>query len=206
MPRRMATAAAIGLLMCTVPAARAAQDVLLDRTLAIVGGEAVTLADVRTAMALGLIDESETAAATERLITRTLMLREVDRYAPPEPQPEAIDARIAELTARLPGDRFEQVLATGGFTTTRLRDWIRNDLRITAYLSQRFAAVGTPSDDEVSAYYRTHREEFDRRAQTFAEAAPTIRDRLAAERRASLITDWVSDLRRRTPVIELWKR
>lgn len=204
MARRGLVALAIVVLMPAM--ASAAQGVLLDRTLAIVGGEAITLADVQTARALELIDERDTAAATERLITRTLMLREVERYAPAEPAPAAVDTRVAELAARLPGDRLAQVLEAGGFTDARLRAWIRNDLRIAAYLAQRFAAVGTPSEEEVSTYYRAHREEFDRRAQTFEQAAPEIRERLAVERRQNLIADWVADLRRRTPVIELWKR
>jgi hypothetical protein len=40
---------------------------------------------------------------------------------------------------------------------------------------------------------------------TLAQAGPVIRQRLADERRAGLIADWVNDLRRRTPVVELWK-
>ena len=67
----------------------AAQGELIERTLALVGGEAITLSDVRGALALGLVDVPAAAdqipAATKRLIDRALMLREVQRYAPAEP-------------------------------------------------------------------------------------------------------------------------
>jgi hypothetical protein len=142
---------------------------LFERTVAIVGGSAITLSDVRTAIALGLVDTEDVTVGTEALIQRTLILREVDRYAPPEPDASQVDARLAQIRARVGAAQVDTIQAIGGFTDSRLRAWIRDDLRIAAYLSQRFAADGP-------------------------------------ERRQSLIEDWVADLRRRTPVVELWKR
>lgn len=159
---------------------------LVERTLAIVGGRAVTLADVRTATALGLIhDSSDLDEATEKLVERALVLREMERYAPPEPQEPAIDDGLATVRARRPESEIAAALAAGGFTEGRLRAWIRDDLRIASYLEQRFAAA---ADLPVE------------------QAAPQLRERLTAERRANLIADWIADLRRRTPVVELWKR
>lgn len=146
----------------------AAQE-LVERTLAIVGGAAITLSDVRTAITLGLIDTREVDVATEALVQRALILREVERYAPAEPNPAAIEARLAQIRERVGEEAMQTALAAGGFSTARLRAWLRDDERIAAYLNQRFAADGP-------------------------------------ERRQSLIEDWVADLRRRTPVVELWKQ
>ena len=66
------------------PVAAGGQE-LVERTLAIVGRAAITLSDVRTAMALGLVDTNDEATAIEALVQRALVLQEVDRYAPPEP-------------------------------------------------------------------------------------------------------------------------
>jgi hypothetical protein len=116
---------------------------LVERTMAIVAGAAITLSDVRTAMDLGLIEASgDVAAATERLVERALVLREVERYAPIDPDPARINERLDALRARLGTERVAQILTTGGFTDARLRGWIRDDLRIAAYLEQRFAADG----------------------------------------------------------------
>ena len=159
---------------------------LVERTLAIVGGRAVTLADATAAMVLNLIPGSaDLDAAIERLVERALVLREVERYAPPEPTAQAIDSKLAEIRGRSSDAEVAAALAAGGFTDARLRDWIRDDLRIASYLDQRFAAAADLAVEQ---------------------AAPELRQRLSAERRASLIADWVADLRRRTPVVELWKR
>jgi hypothetical protein len=183
---------------------------LIERTLAIVGGQAITLSDVRTALSLRLIESADSGeplpAATERLVQRTLVLREVDRYAPPQPAETIVDARLSELRGRFAtADEFTRTLAAGGFTDERLRAWVRDDLRIAAYLDQRFAAVGAPTDEEVTASYAARRGEFERQQITLEQAAPGIRERLAADRRTQLIADWVDDLRRRTTVVELWK-
>jgi hypothetical protein len=182
---------------------------LIERTMAIVGGQVITLSDVRTAMALGLVDADSAAAvetAAARLVDRLLILREVQRYLPPEPAEAQVDDALAGVRQRSgSADRFAAALSAGGFNEARLRSWLRDDLRIAAYLGQRFAAVGVPSDEDVRTYYTDHREEFDRARQPFDAAVPVIRDRLASERRAQLIADWVQDLRRRTPIVELWK-
>jgi hypothetical protein len=184
-----------------------AQEVLLDRTLAIVHGEVITLADARGAMALGLVESGgsdELRRAVDRLIERSLVLHEVERFAPTEPAIEAVDARLAVAQGRAgtPAD-LAALLARNGLTEARLRAWVRNDLRIQAYLDQRFAAAGVPSEQEVQAYYAEHRAEFDRGGVPYAEAVPLVRERLAAERRRELIDDWIADLKRRAQVTDL---
>ena len=154
---------------------RAQSGELIDRTMAIVGGQIITLSDAQTALALGLVEQSKepdaAVAATLRLIDRLLVLREVQRYAPPEPREPEVDARLAAIKAGLADpEMYERTLASGGFSEARLRAWIRDDLRIAAYLNQRFAAADTPD-----------------------------------ERRAELIEDWIDDLRRRAIIIELWR-
>lgn len=161
-------ATVLALAIAAVPTAGAQQE-LVERTLAIVGGSAITLSDVRTAMALGLIETNDVAVATEGLVQRALILREVERYAPPEPDAAQVEDRLQDIRQRLDAPQVAAVLEAGGFSESRLRAWLRDDLRIAAYLNQRFAADGP-------------------------------------ERRQSLIEDWVADLRRRTPVVELWKR
>jgi hypothetical protein len=165
--------AAVSLLIAGFAAAQPAGE-LIERTLAIVGSRPITLMDVRGALALKLVDvppgEDPIDAATERLIDRTLVIREVDRYAVPEPADAEVEARVARLMSAFPSqEAFRDTLASVAFTEAQLRAWARNDLRIEAYLDQRFASAETP------------------------------------ERRADLVRDWIADLRRRTPVVDLRK-
>ena len=147
-----------------VPAVAGAQELLVERTVAIVGGAAITLSDVRTALGLGLVDggsgDQAERTATTRLIERALVLHEVSRFAPAEPAAAAVDGRLAALTARAGSPAaLEAILARGGFTAGRLAAWVRDDLRIAAYLDQRFATAGTPGEGEVADYARAHADE-----------------------------------------------
>lgn len=182
------------------------QGELLDRALAIVGGQVIALSDVQTMLKLGLVEGGSEpdpqSVATAKLVDRALMLREVERYAPPEPPAEVVESRLALARDRAGSpDAFAAALAAGGMSEQRLREWIRDDYRIAGYLDQRFAAAGTPTDPEITAYYNEHLDEFQRGGLSFEQAAGLIRDRLTAERRGELITDWLSDLRRRTEIV-----
>lgn len=178
------------------------QPVLLDRTLALVGGQPITLSDVRAAMALGLVDDARDsiAAATARLVDRELILREVQRYAPPTPEASQVEAMLDEIRKHV-GAPLPAVLETYGFTESRLRAWVRDDLRTQAYLAQRFASATMPSDTDVASAYTRQRAEFDQAGLSFEQAAPIIRDRMIETRRRELVVDWLADLRRRTDVV-----
>lgn len=120
---------------------------ILDRTVALVGGQAITLSDVRAVIDLGLIEgaTSDVAAVTSRLVDRELILREVQRYAAPAPFDSAVDARLAEVAKRFASRAaLLKVLDTHGFSEHRLRAWVRDDLRAEGYLAQRFASAETP--------------------------------------------------------------
>jgi hypothetical protein len=180
---------------------------LIERTLAIVGTQVITLSDARAAIRFGLIaaqSPGDPAAVAQQLVDRELMLREVQRYAPPAPADSSVEAKLGEIRQRLAGaDAWSRALDETGFTEIRLRAWVRDDLRTVAYLSQRFASASTPTDAEIAAAFAQQRTEFDRAGTTFDQAAPVLRDRLIASRRAELIADWVTDLRRRTEVVIL---
>ena len=115
---------------------------IIDRTLAIVSGRTVTLSDARTALELGLVEGSTIdAALVNRLVDRELMLREAERYQPPEPSSGQVEAALKAATQRAGGEAaLSRVLAAGGFSAERLRGWVRDDLRVAAYLQQRFPA------------------------------------------------------------------
>ena len=180
---------------------------LLDRTLALVSGQPITLSDVRGAVALGLIEgrpgDEAVPAATDRLVDRALILREVQRYAPPMPAESAVDARLAEIRDRVGPAEWMRALERFALTEARLRAWVRDDLRAQAYLAQRFASASTPTDGEVAAAYNRGRAEFERQGITFEQAMPALRERLAESRRAELTADWLADLRRRTDIVRI---
>ena len=178
---------------------------LVDRTLALVGGQPITLSDARAALALGLIDADPPARiqdATTRLIQRELILREVQRYAPGAPSESVVDTRLEQVRKRFAdAAAMQRVLDANAFSEARLRAWLRDDLRTESYLAQRFASASTPTDADIAAAYARSKAEFDKTNTSFEQAAPIVRDRLIEARRRELIVDWVADLRRRTEVV-----
>jgi hypothetical protein len=126
---------------------------------------------VTAARELGLVPAANPAdpvrAVLSSLIDRALELSEVDRYGPPEPTAAAIEREVGAVRARFPNETaLEAALARSGSNLQRLRETLRDDLRIQAYLDQRFAA--------------------------------------ADDRRQLLIADWLTGLRRRAELTDLY--
>jgi len=117
----------------------------IDRVLAVASGQLIMLSDVVAARDLGIVpaapggDPIGSVLAT--LIDRELMLAEVDRYAPPEPETADVDREAAAVRARFPsGAAYTSVLARSGFDAVHVREMVRQNLRLRAYLDQRFTA------------------------------------------------------------------
>ena len=206
---------AVAFLRCCILAflvflSRAVSAEVIDRVLAVVAGSIITLTDVTAARELGFESPGTaadpTGAVLAKLIDRELILAEVDRYAPPEPTADAVDRELDAIRARFPtAERFETALARSGRDAARLRETVRENLRIRAYEAQRFTAA-VPTDDDLGAYYRAHQDAFTRdgRVLPFETARAAVAERVTAERSAALIDDWVSGLRRRADVINLY--
>jgi hypothetical protein len=185
---------------------------VIDRLMAVVANQPILLSDVNAARLLSLVDidpaaTDATAAVLDKIIDRTLMLTEVDRYQPPEPASQAIDARVEEIQNRLGSPAaLDSVLTSTGMTRDRLRQFIRDDLRIAIYLNQRFGSSAEPSDSEIQTYYRDHAAEFmvGGKPMPYEAAAPVIKLRLGQVRRESLVRDWLTSLRKRADVRVLY--
>lgn len=209
MGRRFACALWLGLGLLR-PSTAGAE--IIDRILAVVDREIITLSDVNGAILFGLVEvprdtTDKTQAALDRLIERRLTLTEVERYAPPEPADAMVDAAVAARRARFADSaQFEAALAASGLTADQLRHHLRDDLRIETYLQQRFGAALQPTEAELVLYYREHPAEFTRGAELrpFDEARNEVRARMVTERRAVLIREWLAALRRRSDVNVLY--
>ena len=185
---------------------------IIDRILAVVDREIITLSDVNSAILFGLVEiprdtTDKTQAALDRLIERRLTLTEVERYAPPEPAATLVDAAVAARRARFADSaQFEAALAASGLPADQLRRHLRDDLRIETYLQQRFGAALQPTEGELVLYYREHPAEFTRGSELrpFDEVRNEVRARMVTERRALLIRKWLAALRRRSDVNVLY--
>src|SRR5205085_5366795 len=79
---------------------------VIDRIMAVVGGQPIILSDVIAARQFGLIEvppgtADPIAATLDRMIDRVLILAEVERFLPPEPDPVEMTIRMDALERRL---------------------------------------------------------------------------------------------------------
>jgi len=197
--------------LITAPRGAGAQPAeTLDRVLAIVAGVVITLSDVHAARDFQLVPYDRSGDPTREILTqlieRSLILTEVERYAPPEPEEAAVVSGLDGVRARFASpDAFRLALARVGLEERHLRELVRQDLRIRSYLDQRFTVVPV-TDDQAAAYYRDHPALFTRDGVLLPlEAVREPAARAAAEaRRRSTIEQWVAGLRRRAEVIDVY--
>jgi hypothetical protein len=182
---------------------------VIDRVLAIAAGNVITLSDVNAARAFRLVPMDGGGDGVReilsRLIERSLILTEVERYAPPEPDERAVELELQAIRARFPTRAaFETALAHVGFDESHLGDCVREDMRIRAYLDQRFT-VAPLSEDEIERFHREHPEMWTRdgRLLPLADVRDDVAAAATATRRQRSIDQWVSGLRRRAEVVDL---
>jgi hypothetical protein len=184
---------------------------LIDRVMGVVNGEIITLSDIRGALRFELIpaDASQDPldAALQRLIDRTLLVGEVERYLPPEPPAETIEKAAAAVRSKFKDAlEFETVLTRYGFSQEELYRFLRDSLRIDAYLDQRLSSVPPASEADLLRYYRDHQAEFGQAGVTrpFEEVRGEVVARIASTARETFITELLAGLRRRADIQQLY--
>jgi hypothetical protein len=212
---------ACALIAALVPAAAAhartqpkpqAQEHVLDRIVATVGQQVITLSDTRAAVGLGLLPDAAglpLGAVVERLVDRELMRAEIDRFGVMAPAPELLASRIEAIRKRFANQQaFDAALEAHGLSDARFRAWVADDWRIEQYIQQRFDAASQPTDEDVLQYFQSREREFSQNGQPprFEEIRDEVRRRLLLTRRQALIDDWVAGLKRRTEIVIMHDR
>ena len=143
--RRACGAVVLAILLAPILTAQTALDGVLFKF----GGEIVTQLDVRQARLLKVLDvpNDTEQAYVEALVNRRLVLADLKRSPPAEPSPEAVDGKRRQWEARLgSGASVPDLLARAGMSDVGLIAWLRDDLRIQAYVDERFGGRAADFD------------------------------------------------------------
>ena len=109
---------------------------LLDRVVARVGATPITQTDVDAAVAFGVIDR-QAGEPVKQMIDRRLILAEVNRFPPPEPDFRVVQDLMVKMKATA-GPDVNAVMKRTGVDDNRLSELARETLRIRSYVLQRF--------------------------------------------------------------------
>ena len=208
----------------------AAADQLVDRIVAIVDGEVITLGQLRRALALASTelggdiatcgqpgaattpDDTNTLEnrALDCMIDGLLMFQHVRRFPQFGVRRETIDAAYADLVAGFPTrDAFEQELRRWGLSLNEVRYDLERQLLVANYIQARYRDLVDVRDDEVRRYYdEVLAPEMERTGEQLP-ALEAVEEEIRLVLRATEVNrrveDWIADLRRRADiVVYLW--
>ncbi len=197
------------LLLAGLLSAGAGRAQTVNCLVAVVGGQPVTLTDVRIAQEFGLIDRTvppasgdAALAALDSLIGQKLVLAMAR-----EPGPGGAvdpDRALADLRAQFGPDAFAAKLRKFGLTEADLRPYLEERLRYERVVSARFAAPVPVSRGDVDKYYRDvyvpEQKTKGLEPGSFESVRADLETRLRAELRAAKIADWVRTIRAQSDV------
>jgi peptidyl-prolyl cis-trans isomerase SurA len=179
---------------------------LVDRIVAIIDREVVTLSEAEQAQEIAFARAKEDVAlvdVVERLIESRLVEREVERFTS-EPVPsELVERAFDEVRAGSPeGAAFQRMLERSGLSEEELRATLRRQVAVAQYLERRFRPLTFVTDDQIEAYYRDElapsvsRE----RLPELAEVSDSIRRILEERAFNARVEEWITGLKDRATI------
>jgi peptidyl-prolyl cis-trans isomerase SurA len=152
---------AVVAIVCAVLAAGSGRAEVVNRIIATVDGDPITVHEVEMYRAGSGSNELTEPQALEALITDKLLEKEVvERKI--EVKSEDIDHYVDQVKARNRIDdyRFEAALSAQGMTLQRYRDRIKAELQKSQLVNKEIRGRVSVPPEEVDHYYELHREDF----------------------------------------------
>lgn len=128
----------------------AAEPVLVERIVAVVDRQTITLSDVKRAGAVEIAKRAGAAATRQKwpedfledmrkhLVQQTLLLDEAQRYSQVAPPDSDVEKALADLKRRFGDEKaFATFLAQCAMTIEDVRDHLRRDIRVDRFLELR---------------------------------------------------------------------
>lgn len=186
--------------------ARSAGAELIDRILASVNNDVITLSDLRQAMAFNSTfsparenTRKLEAETLEGLINRKLLLQEAYRLRYAEVSDLEATAEAAKLKARLGSDQaFREFLSATALTEAKLERMLGERLLVERFVEKKIGLYARVSRDEAEQYYNEHAAEFP--GKRFPEVQKQITAFLVAQKTGQQVDQYLSELRNRADI------
>ncbi len=206
MRRRRHTTLLVVLVICQILAsAVSAGAVLLDKIVAVVNAEVLTLLDFEDHLALSKVFQTGSVEAArerafERFIDQTLLRQEALRTKIVEVGESEVAQQLRALEERPGGgEALARVMQERGITLSHVRIWLRNQLLVRGFIDRRMRLFVRVSDVEVTQYYQQHRSEI---GEPLSDAVQEqIRRILVEEQVNARVAQFVGELRRKATLL-----
>jgi len=179
--------------------------VLVDRVIAAVNNDVITLSELRQTLAFnvavgGTGAGRQVAAETlDGLMSRKLLLQEAYRLQFVEVTEADIAAEVERFRARLGGaEAVERFLSRAGMSPANLSRMLGERLIVERFVERKIELYARVSRDEVRAYYDEHREEFSGRR--FSEVRREIEALLSHQMASQQLDTYIAELRERAVI------
>jgi hypothetical protein len=132
---------------------------IVDRIVAVVDRDVITLSEAERALKLGILkggtEPLSLAEAVDRLVELRLVEREVERYPAPAIGREKIGAALAAVRSTFDSEEsFARALAQAEMSQSELEAELRSQLAVNDYLERRFRLVIQVGEAEIRRYYQ----------------------------------------------------
>lgn len=189
---------------------------VLDRIAAVVGEDVILESEIRKLSGVGYLPRAggeSDAAYRDRVLSarvvEVLRERQLRKTGGIEPKKEEVDARVAELEARVVRERGEPldvILARAGATREELAAFVKRGMALESFVKERLAPAIKTTDAELRAYYEgPFREEARGRGLStlppYEDVAEQIRDVVRERKLNAEIERWTDQLRGETRVL-----
>jgi len=182
---------------------------IIDRIVAVVNEEVITLTDVRVAEAFGLYAEEieeEGGYPRSQILERLIDQKVVIQLSSEEVliKSEELDGLLMQITQRLGADEVERRLTQFGLGREDLKDCIREIIRYQGIISQIFSRVNPVSLKEIEVYYQEIyipvQKEQKVEPQPMMEILDEIETSVKREKTKAQIEDWINNLREKSDI------
>lgn len=191
-------------------AAAASRGEIVDRIVASIGTQVVTLSDVQQADRLERFfnrqplekpNAARIRSLASRLIDQLLLRQEMEASRFPVAAPGQVDERLAELQKEYGGEaQFRAALGEYGLDEAALRRYLETRLNILRFIDLRFRPMVAVEEPDIENYYRATL--LPRLRQAGSQETPPldqVHDRIEAvltqERVNQVYAQWLEDLR-----------
>ena len=182
---------------------------MVDRIVAVVNEEVITLTDVRIAEAFGLYAEEigEEEEDPRSLILQKLIDQKVVIQLSGEEvliDAEKLDENLMRITQRLGAEEVERRLTHFGLDWENLKDFLREKMAYQTIISERFSKVNPVSLKEIEEYYQRSyvpaQKEKGVEPKPMMEILDEIESGIKQEKVEAQIQDWIMNLRDKSDI------